>query len=214
MIEILSHRGWWRQPNEKNTAAALRLALQAGYGVETDVRDFGGRLVISHDPPSGSEPAWESFLSDYAELGARGTLAINVKADGLQELVAASLREAGVSNYFVFDMSLPELVRYRSRGMAYFTRLSDHEPHPLCLEGAAGVWVDGFERDWTDLDTLTPMLEGGRRLALVSPELHRRDKTEFWVEMREWLRRIPEGQQASVMLCTDHPGEAETYFYE
>lgn len=214
MIEIISHRGWWRQPNEKNTPAALKRALQAGYGVETDIRDFGGRLLIAHDPPSGREYSWELFLSDYAEIGASGTLAINVKADGLQDMLAASLKDAGLKNYFVFDMSLPELVRYRKCGIPYFTRLSDLEPTPLGMEQAGGVWVDGFDREWSDFDVLTPLIENGRRVALVSPELHRRDKTEHWGQIRRWLGRISEEQQASVMLCTDHPSEAKAYFYE
>ena len=49
-MQILAHRGRWRSPSEKNSEGAFRAALSAGYGIETDIRDFDGRLVISHDP--------------------------------------------------------------------------------------------------------------------------------------------------------------------
>lgn len=48
-MKIISHRGLWKQPHEQNTKGALELSLSSGFGVETDIRDFNGSLVISHD---------------------------------------------------------------------------------------------------------------------------------------------------------------------
>ena len=87
-IERIAHRGWWHNPEEKNSELAIRRALDAGYGLETDLRDHAGRIVISHDPPgSQGEPEFdfEQLLRLYRELGATGTLALNIKSDGLAE---------------------------------------------------------------------------------------------------------------------------------
>lgn len=213
-MHILSHRGWWHSPAEKNTFEALRRALSAGFGLETDVRDFGGRLVISHDPPEADVLGLEELLDVCAELPVPPPLALNIKADGLQPLLVSALDRCQTASHFVFDMSLPELLRYRALGVPYFTRLSDHEPVPLALDGAAGVWVDGFEQDWSDWGLLEQLLatDASRKLALVSPELHRRDKAAFWTALQSWLRTLPAGQRQRVMLCTDHPGEARDYF--
>lgn len=54
MINIIAHRGYWLNPSEKNTTLAFSRALQYGFGIETDFRDFDGALVVSHDPPSAS----------------------------------------------------------------------------------------------------------------------------------------------------------------
>ena len=48
-MDILAHRGVWRISEERNSMSSIRAALDAGFGIETDVRDYKGNLVISHD---------------------------------------------------------------------------------------------------------------------------------------------------------------------
>lgn len=62
---ILAHRGLWREPAERNSLAALEAALAESFGVETDVRDLGGQLVISHDPPGPGTLPLAAFLDAY-----------------------------------------------------------------------------------------------------------------------------------------------------
>ena len=82
---ILSHRGYWKAAVEKNTRVAFQRSFELGFGTETDLRDFGGKLVISHDPPTADSLLFEDFLSLYQERGNGLPLALNVKSDGLQE---------------------------------------------------------------------------------------------------------------------------------
>jgi glycerophosphoryl diester phosphodiesterase len=49
---ILAHRGYWLEPGEKNSLSAFRRAFEGGFGIETDIRDLDGELVVSHDPPT------------------------------------------------------------------------------------------------------------------------------------------------------------------
>ena len=53
-MKILSHRGYWKTAEEKNTATAMHRSFSLGFGTETDVRDYNGKLVISHDIPDSS----------------------------------------------------------------------------------------------------------------------------------------------------------------
>ena len=41
-MQILSHRGWWATPAEKNSLAAFERSFGADYGTETDLRDEQG----------------------------------------------------------------------------------------------------------------------------------------------------------------------------
>lgn len=214
MIEILSHRGLWRESDQKNSMEAFHLAFAEGFGVETDVRDCCGRLVISHDPPDGYEAGLEDFLSAYVKSGSSSMLAINVKSDGIQQLLAAALTKWNIGRYFVFDMSYPELTRYRASGMNYFTRISDEEPEVVGLAHAKGVWVDGFSKDWENFAALEKLIGAGAFLALVSPELHKRDKTSFWASVRSWIGGLHFSDRSRILLCTDHPNEARSYFNE
>jgi len=52
---ILAHRGAWTVPKERNSAEALKRALKSGFGIETDLRDLDGTVVISHDPPKHAD---------------------------------------------------------------------------------------------------------------------------------------------------------------
>ena len=45
-MRILAHRGYWNSSIGKNSPEALKTALAKGYGFESDVRDYMGKLVI------------------------------------------------------------------------------------------------------------------------------------------------------------------------
>ena len=212
---VLAHRGLWRTAAEKNSLGALREALTQGFGIETDLRDHDGRGVISHDPPTGTAPALEQFLDMYVETGSAHTLALNVKSDGLQEKVQKALadRHIGPEKYFLFDMAVPDALGYFQLEMPCFTRESELEPAPAYVNQAAGVWLDCFFQDWINKGTILKHIDAGRRVALVSPELHGRDKSIAWKNWREAANGLrSQGRADQLMICTDHPAEARTYF--
>ena len=68
MLEIIAHRGLWqdtKNPNDKsaqNTLKAFERAFEGGFGVETDLRDFAGQIVISHDIATPKAPPLREFL--------------------------------------------------------------------------------------------------------------------------------------------------------
>jgi hypothetical protein len=203
LATIISHRGYWRDPGERNTARAFERSLALGFGVEADVRDDRGRLVIAHDPPLGDEPELAELLGAYAEHSASGPLAINVKADGLQSLLADALASTSAP-WFVFDMSVPDALGYARAEIPYFTRQSDYEPEPSLYEGAVGVWVDCFEHDWKDEGAVTGHVDGGKEVCLVSPELHGRAPEAAWELWSAW----PVVADPRVIVCTDLPEAA------
>ncbi len=208
---ILSHRGWWKTAEEKNSRDAFRRSFEHGWGAELDVRDFRGRLVVSHDPPKDDSFPFEDLLKLYRQAACQGTLAINIKSDGLQNLLKAALQQHTIDNYFVFDMSIPDALGYLKADIRAFTRQSEYEPQPAFLEQASGVWLDAFHGPWADDSIIERHLAVGRPVALVSPELHRRPHLEEWALWREHEQRA--GGTDLLMLCTDFPDEAERFFH-
>jgi hypothetical protein len=212
---ILAHRGLWRQDAEKNTLRALREALTLGFGLETDLRDDRGCIVISHAPPTGGEPTLEQFLDLYVEVNSHQPLALNIKSDGLQNGLkkALAVRKIPSNRYFAFDMAVPDALGYIIAEIQCFTRESEVEPLPPFIDHAAGIWLDCFYRDWIDERAILKYCDAGRRVAVVSPELHGRDKTSAWKTWREIYRTLStDGRQDMMMICTDHPIEARDYF--
>lgn len=74
-----------------------------------------------------------------------------------------------MSNYFVFDMSVPDAVQCVRKGLRAYTRHSEHEPAPALYAESEGVWLDAFTRDWFTADDVRRHLAAGKRVCVVSP---------------------------------------------
>ena len=205
---ILSHRGYWKTTEEKNTQTAFERSFSMAFGTETDLRDRNGELVISHDPALQDALPAESFFMAYRQQLEDLPLALNIKADGLQKLLAAALAEHQIRNYFVFDMSVPDMIAYIKAGLRVFTRQSEYEPNTVLYEQSQGVWIDGFKTDWVDEATIEKHLKHGKQVCLVSPDLHGRPFEAFWGK----LAKMPVTSSPNLMLCTDHPEQARKIF--
>lgn len=200
-VEILAHRGFWKEENEKNSKIAFKRAFDYGFGIETDLRDIKGEIVISHNMPKGDEMLFEDLLKliDGRDL----PLALNIKADGMADEIKRILEKYNHTNYFTFDMSIPEMVYQHNVGLKVFTGQSDIIPNPIMLEKADGVWLDCFNSDWFGEADIRRIQNKGKKVCIVSPDLHKREYKIVW----EKYRKV-----RGIMLCTDYPMEAEEYF--
>lgn len=203
---ILAHRGWWTKAEDKNTLHALQRALEAGFGIETDLRDQSGTLVISHDPPEGEILSVEALFALYVRLGATGRLALNVKSDGLQSLLLMLVGRTQIvlNNAYAFDMALPDALGYLACDFPAYTRISEYESFPSFLDQASGVWVDNFTGGFPQVAEAERLMAEGYRTCIVSPELHGRDHLPTWKEIAE--ARLHENPLFE--LCTDLPQDA------
>ncbi|MEO1990064.1 MAG: phosphodiesterase [Martelella sp.] len=205
-MEVLSHRGLWESAAEKNAMAAFARSFDRGFGTETDLRDHAGEIVIAHDMPTGNEPRLSDVLDVMA--GRNLMLALNIKADGLSGKVKEILAAYGHTNYFVFDMSLPDLVRQVADGLTAFTGLSDLQPNAPLLEECDGVWLDCFRSDWFGPGLIEGLIGQGKRVCVVSSDLHRRDTALQWSIIKS-AKCI---DSSRLYLCTDAPEAARDYF--
>lgn len=207
-VKIIAHRGFWKKADEMNSLAAFERALLNGYGVETDIRDYAGKLVISHNIASVNSIEFKRFIELYSQMESDEPLAINIKADGIQELLYEILKENKIENYFVFDMSVPEQIIYLKRGFKTFTRMSDFEPCPVLEEQSLGVWMDEWEQAWINLSAIKKYRQKKKLVSIISSEIHDRNNQKLWRQLKEV--KYDEG----IMLCTDIPDIASGYFNE
>lgn len=207
-MQIIAHRGYWNETVYNNSPAALRLALENGFGFESDIRDYEGELVISHDIATERSQKAAEVFQWLAEFHDKYCFAVNIKADGVGNLLKEQLKNSHISNYFTFDMSVPQMVDYAQQGIVFFTRQSEYEREPVLYDQAAGVWIDGFEDiSWITEALMQKHIAAGKKICLVSPELHGRHYTEFWASLQSW-----DLDYNKVFLCTDFPEEARTTF--
>jgi len=203
---ILAHRGVWGLRGSSNSPEVLTEALAAGFGIETDLRDHNGRIVVSHDPPTRRTPLFADLLEQWARenrLSGR-ILALNVKSDGLVPLLSQLDDDLKEADFFFFDMSFPQLLSYSRAGLPVALRISEFEPAPVDLSHRLGMarkyWLDGFDSDWWVGDDAIEKLVRESQVTVVSPELHGRSPSAVW----DWfLQRVAEG--CDLYLCTDSP---------
>lgn len=203
---LLAHRGLWaKEKLPQNSPQALLAALQAGFGIETDLRDFNRKVVISHDPPTQSQTLFLDFLEQAALVSKseEALLALNVKSDGLVSILNEELDALKDFQHFFFDMSTPELVKLSRNRLNVGLRMSEFEDLSsqlkIVMEPRA-LWIDGFDSEWWDMTNLPPTGDSRTDLVFVSPELHGRDPKKLWVEFARGFRDNP-----NWYLCTDYP---------
>ncbi len=203
---IISHRGYWIKAVEKNTGIAFKRSFEMGFGTETDIRDRNGDLVIAHDAASSESISLTTFFDYYGQHDL--LLALNIKADGLQEKLLEYIEEYRLDNYFVFDMSVPDTLLYLKKGMNVFCRQSEFEPITPLYDQCKGVWLDAFNGTWYDESVIAGHLSHNKKVAVVSDELHGREHAQQWKMLKEMECVYHE----SLVLCTDVPEEATEYF--
>lgn len=199
--QLLAHRGCWTDAlgnvvHEKNSLVSIDRARDLGFGLETDLRDRLGQIVISHDPADSLSPTTD--LSNFR--GFNAPVALNIKSDGLAGTLAPYMSNLGSgSEVFFFDMSTPETIQYKRQGLQVANRLSEYES--LADENPAWIWLDCFKSDWY-LDVLGQLLAAkpDAKICIVSPELHKRDYEATWEKLAPQMSVNP-----NLFLCTDLP---------
>jgi len=207
-MQIISHRGYWKSSGEKNGKAAFERSFSLGFGTETDLRDRNSEIVISHDMADGSAISLDGLFSIFSRYDSALLLALNIKADGLQQKLKAALQQFGIKNYFVFDMSVPDTIGYMDAGINFFSRQSEYEPQPAFYSQCKGIWLDCFKDIWYTDELIRNHLDSNKQVAVVSPELHKRNHLSLWLQLKE--NKLYRSDK--LILCTDIPEQAAGFF--
>jgi len=193
---IFCHRGLWGPSVPQNSLSANTSAYEGGFSIETDIRQFRNRVVISHDSPQTEKPLELSDLTSFM-----CTFALNIKEDGIHNLLGTFQAWIAETNSFVFDGSLPEMHRYRKAGIPHALRLSEYERTTPWDSGH--IWLDSFHEDWWINNKDLESLWEGSRIVVVSPELHGRDPRFVW----DYLLNESLKGKDNFSICTDRPLE-------
>lgn len=206
---ILSHRGYWKNAFEKNSVIAFERSFSLGFGTETDIRDYKRELVISHDMADERCITVKEIFKIYNKYDNTLPLALNIKADGLQVKLKEILEEYRITNYFVFDMSVPDGLQYLKQNIKAFTRESEYEKTPSFYDKAYGIWLDEFQEHWIDKEVIEKHRKNGKQVCIVSPDLHKRAYKKEWQLYKEIEKELGID---NLMICTDYPEEAKEFF--
>jgi len=192
--QIYAHRGLWKESGlVPNSIESLELAFEKGFAIETDVRDQQKEIVISHDPCGTAK-----YRSFNQELLSFGSIAINIKSDGLVPQFKELRGHLEKSNSFVFDCSFPQILQFRKASIPHALRISEYEKE--LPWNPDYIWLDAFNDDWWIKDAKIRKLMDQTPTIIVSPELHGREFLLSWEEFSKLTQEVE-----NIGICTDLP---------
>jgi hypothetical protein len=155
-----------------NTLAELA-ALDERCAIEFDLRDSGGKILVTHDPFTDGED-----FSEFVGLLKGRFLIVNIKSEGIEYKVLELLKGAGCEDFFLLDCSPPMMMKLSSAGETRLAvRFSEMETleSVLCWKGRVQwVWVDCFFGQTLNAYVADLLRAEGFKLCLVSPDLQKR----------------------------------------
>jgi|TARA_Y100000310_G_scaffold101090_1_gene98994 hypothetical protein len=161
MMEFIAHR--------INTVEQLK-KVPKEYGVEVDLRDYGDKLILQHDPFTDGED-FEKYLKYYNH----GTIILNIKSERIEFRIIDLLMKYKVKDYFFLDCSFPMIYLLSEQGEKNIAlRFSEFEGLDtiINMRGKVNwVWVDCFTRMPIDRTSAKSLQSIGYKTCLVSPDL-------------------------------------------
>ena len=140
------------------------------FGVEVDLRDYGNRLILQHDPFKDGED-FEEYLKQFDHV----TIILNIKSERIEFRVIDLLIKYKVKDYFFLDCSFPMIYLLSEQGEKNIAlRFSEFEGLDtiINMRGKVNwVWVDCFTRMPIDRTSAKSLQSIGYKTCLVSPDL-------------------------------------------
>ncbi len=167
-----------------NTIEELH-SLPCDFGAEIDIRDFGDRLIIQHDPFIDGVD-FELYLQEYQH----GTLILNIKSERIEFRVLELIKKYNIQDYFFLDCSFPMIMSLIQTGESRIAlRYSEHEGIDTIknLHNKINwVWVDCFSYLPLNKEVWSVFKDMDLKVCMVSPELQQ--QTEKLIEYKNQLK--------------------------
>jgi len=143
----------------------------AADGIEFDIRDTGGEIVVQHDPFLGGQ----RFTDFLKFCPSNKFYIVNVKSEGIEQRAIADLEAHGITQFFLLDCSIPMMVKLGKMGERRLAvRFSEYESLTTVeamVPFVTWVWADVFTQLPLTHFVETFLRDRGLKLCLVSPEL-------------------------------------------
>ncbi|WP_321311689.1 phosphatidylinositol-specific phospholipase C/glycerophosphodiester phosphodiesterase family protein [Halarcobacter sp.] len=186
-MEYIAHR--------INTIEELK-QVPKEFGVELDLRDFGDKLVLQHDPFKSGED-FEEYLKHYNH----GTMILNIKSERIEHKVLELIQKYGIEKYFFLDSSFPMIYLLSKNGEKNIAlRFSEFEGIDtiLTMKGKVEwIWVDCFSKLPITKENYKLLKDNGFKLCLVSPELQSQPE-----KLEEYKNYLEYNQILFDSICT------------
>jgi|TARA_B100001093_G_C26818787_1_gene1010948 hypothetical protein len=183
-----------------NTIKEIK-SLNKDLGAEIDIRSSKNKLILHHDPFKKGENL-ERWIQSFDHK----FLILNVKEEGLEKKVLRLMKQNNIKNFFFLDQSIPFLIKtIKSKEYRCAIRLSEYESIETIKKMPVQIkwiWLDCFTKYDMNKSSIKYLLESGKNICVVSPELQgRTSKEEIFLAINKFKRYkfVPNA------VCTKYP---------
>ena len=183
-----------------NTIAKLK-NTPIKYGVEVDIRTFGHKLIVHHEPfMSGVN--FSKWIKSYSHK----FLILNVKEEGLEKKLFKIMKTNKIRNFFLLDQSFPFLIKtLKKNEKRCALRISDFESFETAFKlkkKPRWIWLDCFTQLPLDIKKLKILRSQSYKICIVSPELHGMGRAK---EVSQIIKKIRKIRFRFDAVCTKNP---------
>tara|TARA_B100000427_G_scaffold246627_2_gene209666 strand:+ start:191 stop:784 length:594 start_codon:yes stop_codon:yes gene_type:complete len=175
-MEIIIHR--------VNKIKELK-AIDTSFGVEIDIRTYGSDLILNHEPFKKGDK-----LADYLNEYKHGTLILNIKESGIENITLSLIKNYHLNDYFLLDVEFPYIYSASKNNLKNIAiRFSEFESIKTVknFKGLINwVWIDTFTKLPLDKESINILQSFNT--CLVCPE--RWQRPEDIITYKKQLKKI------------------------
>ena len=117
------------------------IEIPNNFGCEIDIRVYNNEIILNHEPFKDGEK-FDDFIRNYR----KGTLVLNIKESGIEDLVIKKVKKENIKSFFLLDVEYPYFFSSRNKQIA--SRFSIFEPieNSLLLKDKVDwIWIDSYK---------------------------------------------------------------------
>ena len=172
------------------------MSIPTEFGVEIDIRNYGDKLILSHDPYDIGED-FEDFIKEYNH----SFIILNVKCERIEHKILEMISKYKIKDYFLLDCSFPmiyKLSNEEEKNIAIrYSEFESVQNSIIMKNRVKWVWIDSFENLTLNSEKYKILKDCNFNICVVSPELQNKNtKIEEYANIMLSENIIPD------MICT------------
>jgi hypothetical protein len=145
--------------------------LDQNFGAEVDIRSFNKKLILNHEPFKKAV-----LLNSYLKKFNHKFLILNVKEEGIENIILNYVKKFKINNYFLLDVTIPKIFQFiktkkKSNICLRISKFENLSNLNFFHKKINWVWVDTFDNkiplNFKEIKYYSKRF----KLCLVSPEL-------------------------------------------
>ena len=185
--------------NHRVNSISKLLKTSVEFGVEADLRSENKKIYLHHEPFKKGE-SFEKWIKYYKHK----ILILNVKEEGLEDIVIKILKKNKKKNFFFHDQTFSTLLKnmFKTRVSIRFSEYEDLKRKNYLYKKIRWLWLDNFNQIELSKKFYNYLKNKKVKICMVSPELIKRKRQN---EIKKIINNLKKNKFYLDAVCTKKP---------